>query len=158
MTARRTGAPPRVMGVARFQRLFRATASLDVDKEDLRRFDDFVHRKLYDLLVRAQAVAKANIRDVIEPHDLPITKGLQQCIQEFGSLDEEIGVKSILERLATLPRLDMATSAETEAELPQIAGGLSVAVARSFRIIEPELKNPQTTHWERAFRLFDLLL
>jgi hypothetical protein len=33
-----------------------------------------------------------------------------------------------------------------------------VALAHSFKIIEPGLKNPQTAHWERAFALFDLLL
>ena len=42
--------------------------------------------------------------------------------------------------------------------MPLIAGGLSVALARSFRILDTDLKNPQTEHWERAFRLFALLL
>jgi hypothetical protein len=39
-----------------------------------------------------------------------------------------------------------------------VVGGLSVALARTFRIVEPGLKNPQTRHWERAFQIFDLLL
>jgi hypothetical protein len=26
------------------------------------------------------------------------------------------------------------------------------------RILDPEVKNPQTQRWERAFRVFDLLL
>jgi hypothetical protein len=147
-----------VMGVAQFERFFRVAASLDIDKDDIKRFDDFVNRKLHDLLVRAQATAKANIRDVIEPYDLPITKGLQECIHAFGGMNEEIPLQSILERLTYLPRLDMASSPETEAELPVIAGGIAVALARSFKILDPELKNPQSVHWERAFRLFDLLL
>jgi len=33
-----------------------------------------------------------------------------------------------------------------------------VALARTFTIIDPDLKNPQTKHWERDFRIFDLLL
>jgi hypothetical protein len=37
-------------------------------------------------------------------------------------------------------------------------GGLSVALAQTFRIIDPGLKNPQTEQWERAFRVFNLLL
>jgi hypothetical protein len=41
-----------VMGVARFHRFFRTAASLDVHKQDLKRFSDFVNHKLYDLLVR----------------------------------------------------------------------------------------------------------
>jgi hypothetical protein len=42
--------------------------------------------------------------------------------------------------------------------LPRYSGGISLPLARSFRIIDPELKNPQTEHWERSQRIFDLLL
>ena len=44
------------------------------------------------------------------------------------------------------------------ARLPEIVGGLSLALARTFTIIEPKLRNPSSAHWERAFRIFDLLL
>jgi len=34
-----------------------------------------------------------------------------------------------------------------------------MALARSFKIIDPDLKNPQARrHWERSFQIFDLLL
>jgi len=33
-----------------------------------------------------------------------------------------------------------------------------VALARTFKIIDPALKNPQSEHWERSQRIFDLLL
>jgi hypothetical protein len=49
-------------------------------------------------------------------------------------------------------------SDETEAELPAIAGGIGVALARLFKILDPKLKNPQSEHWERSFHIFDLLL
>jgi hypothetical protein len=39
---------------------FRSAASLDVDKQDLERFSDFVNRKLYDLPVRGVENARAN--------------------------------------------------------------------------------------------------
>jgi hypothetical protein len=35
---------------------------------------------------------------------------------------------------------------------------LGVALARSFKIIDPKMVNPSSDHWERAFRLFELLL
>jgi hypothetical protein len=35
---------------------------------------------------------------------------------------------------------------------------VSVALARPSRIVEPDLKIPQTEHRERAARLFDLVL
>jgi hypothetical protein len=75
-----------VMGATKFERLFRAAAGLNVDKQDVKRYGDFVNHKIYDLLLRGQATAKANGRDVIDPHDLPITKGLQECIHVFAKL------------------------------------------------------------------------
>jgi hypothetical protein len=147
-----------MMAISTFERFFRAAGGLDVDKDDLKRYDDFVKGKIYDLLVRAQAAAKANGRDVIQPQDLPITSGLQECIHRFRELDEEIELRPILERMATLPPLDLSLSEETEARLPEVAGGLSVALARAFTILDPAVKNPQTRHWRRAFQVFDLLL
>lgn len=147
-----------IMSIARFERFFRAAAGLDVDKADLKRYSDFVNHKTYDLLLRAQAAAKANNRDIIEPFDLPITKGLQECMHAFRDIDEEIEIEPILESLTVLPPLDLDCSDETEAALPGIAGGLSVALARGFKVIDPGLKNPDSEHWERIFRLFDLLL
>ena len=147
-----------VIGVPRFERFFREVADLDVDKSDVKRYDDFVHRKLYDLLLVAEAVAKANRRDVIEPRDLPITKGLQERIHEFRRTDETIELRPILDDLATRPQLDLEVADETEARLPEIAGGLSVALGKSFALIDPNVRNPGTEQWDRAFRLFDLLL
>jgi hypothetical protein len=147
-----------VMSIPKFERFFRLAAGLDVDKTDLKRYSEFVNRKIYDLLLRGQAAAKANGRNIIEPFDLPITKGLQESIHEVRSLDAEIELQPILDDLLARPPLDLAYSDETEARFPEIAGGLSVALARSFKIIDPNVKNPQSEQWERSFRIFDLLL
>jgi hypothetical protein len=149
---------PHVMSVAKFERFFREAAGLDVDKADLRRYSDFVNDKLYDMLQRAQAVAQANIRDVIEPHDLPIGNGLQENIVRFRRMDQEIELKPILDRMANRPPLEKTLSDETEAELPNIVGGLSVAMAHAFRIIDPDLKNPHGEQWEKVARDFDEIL
>jgi hypothetical protein len=146
------------MGVAKFERFFRAAASLDVDKADLKRYNEFLDHKIYDMFLIARAAAKANGRDIIEPMDLPITKGLQESIHEFKKLDEDIELRPLLEQLLARPALDIAISEETESTLPGVAGGLSLALARTFRIIEPSLKNPATQQWEQAFQIFDLLL
>jgi hypothetical protein len=146
------------IGVSNFERFFRAAASLDVDKDDLRRYEDFVNRKVRDLLLISRAAARANGRDVIEPWDLPITKGLQETIHDFRGMVEAAEVRPMLEQIVAIPPQELAYSEETEGRLPEIAGGLSLALARAFKIIEPRLKNPQTEHWERAYRVFDLLL
>lgn len=147
-----------VTHVEKFERFFRVAAGLDVDKNDLKRYSDFVNAKIADLLIRGQGNAKANRRDIIQPFDLPIPKGLQERMHEFREIDEQIGLKSALDALTPRPELDAAYSEEIDAKLPEIAGGLSVSLARTFKIIEPELKNPQTVHWERSFQIFNLLL
>jgi hypothetical protein len=64
IAALQSNQPPtsRVMSVAKFERFFRIVAGLDVDKQDLKRYTDFINQKLYDLLLRGQAAAKANAR------------------------------------------------------------------------------------------------
>ena len=83
---------------------------------------------------------------------------ISQGAEYFKNVDEEIELKPILDHIIAQPPLDLAYSEETETKLPELAGGLSVALARTFKIIEPDLKNPRTEQWERAFRIFDLLL
>lgn len=147
-----------VMGTMKFERFFRVAVSLDVDKQALKRYDDFVNHKIYDLLIRGQATAKANGRDIIEPHDLPITRGLRECIHSFAKLEGEIELKAILDHITARPPLHLAMSVETESRLAEIAGGLSVPLARAFKLIDPGTRNPAIADWERAFRIFDLLL
>ena len=147
-----------VMAVSRFEHFFRSAAGIDVDKSDLRRYNDFINRKLYDMLVVAEAAAKSNLRDIIQPWDLPITAGLQELMYDFRDLDEELDLAPILEQLTALPPLDLSLSVDTEARLPAIVGGLSVALARAFKIIDPKVKNPASEQWERTIRVFDLLL
>ena len=147
-----------VEGTQQIEHFFRVAASLDVDKEDIKRYYEFVDTKIADLLLMAQRVAKANDRVRVEPRDLPITKGLQESIQAFEALDVDIGLERILEESVPEPEIDLVYSDELEANLPAIAGGLSFAVARCFKIIEPQTKHPATEQWNRAFQIFDLLL
>jgi hypothetical protein len=149
----------RVGGIHQIEHLFRVAAGVDIDKSDVKRYYAFVDHKVSDLLLIGQAVASANGRDIVEPWDLPITKGLQESIHAFEGLDVEIGLEPLLDKKVPRPAdLDRPFSVETESCLPAIAGGLSVALARSFKIIDPHLKNPVTDRWERAFQIFDQLL
>ena len=50
-TGRREGERPLIMSVPRRRRFFRAAAGLDVENDNLKRYSDFVHARLYDLLV-----------------------------------------------------------------------------------------------------------
>jgi hypothetical protein len=147
-----------VMSVAKFEPFFRIAASLHVDKQDLKRYSDFINQKIYDLLLRREAAAKANGRVIMEPFDLPITKGLQESIHEFERLDKEIELRPILDQLTARPPLDPAYGEDVDDRLPGIAGGITVALARTFEIIDSDLKNPQTEHWHKCFQIFALLM
>ena len=147
-----------VMGFAKFERFFRAAGSVDVDRDDVKRYLDFVNEAIYDLLLMGQATAKANARDLIEPWDLPITKGLQESIHRFERIDEEIELGPILESLVARPPLDYALSDATQARLPELFGGISVALARTFKLVDADMKAVHSQEWERAFSIFRLLI
>lgn len=147
-----------VEGTHQIEHFFRAAAGLDVDKEDIKRYYEFIDQKVSDLLLMAQHTAKANDRITVEPRDLPVTKGLQENIHAFVKLDLDIGLERILNHNVPEPQIDLPYSEETEARLPEIAGGISLAIARTFKLIDPETKHPATEHWERAFSIFNQLL
>ena len=131
-----------VMGVARFERFFRAAAGLDVDKDDLKRFDDFVGQQVYDLLLIAQAAAKANRRDVVQPSDLPITKGLQESIHDFERIDQEVELQPILDQLAARPPSTCPSARRSRpASRPSSAGWPSPSPAPS-RSSTPTSRTP----------------
>jgi hypothetical protein len=146
------------MGFVRFEQFFRAAGGVSVDRDDVKRYLGFVNDALYDLLLMGQAAAKANARDIIEPWDLPITRGLQESIHAYERRDEEIEFRAILEDLAARPPLDAALSEETENRLPLIFGGVSTVLARTFKLVDAELKAVYTREWERTFSLFRLLV
>jgi hypothetical protein len=147
-----------VATIHRMEQLFRRAAGLDLDKSDFGRLEDFVRRKVEDLVVRGEANARANDRDVVQPWDLPITKGLQETIHRFRLLNAELQLSDYLAGLIRLPPLDLAIGEETEERFSEIVGALCIALAETFRIIDEDLKNATTQDWERAYRLFDLLL
>lgn len=83
-------------GIPVFERFFRSVASIDIDKNDVRRFRDFIDEKIDDIAIAGRNSAKANGRDVIEPQDLPITKGVQERMREFDELEEAQEIRELL--------------------------------------------------------------
>jgi Domain of unknown function (DUF1931) len=66
-------------------------------------------------------------------------------------------VRPIMDDLAARPPLNLAYGDETEARLGGRRGA-SFALARCFKIVDPDLKNPQPKHWERSVQIVNLLL
>jgi hypothetical protein len=117
-----------------------------------------VNDVLYEMLLVAQATAKANSRDVIEPWDMPVPAGLQECMHQFERIDEEIDLCSILDDLAVRPPLAAALSEAAQARLPLEFGAVSVALARTFRLVDAELHAVHTEEWKRVFRIVHVLI
>src|SRR3954451_21646352 len=135
-------------GVPVFERFFRSVAQLKVDKNDVKRFREFVDGIIDDIATAGRTSARANDRDVIAPLDLPITKGLQERMREFDKLDEAAYIRPVLAEAVRRRRADVTFSAEPEEILPELFGGLSIAVARAFRPVAPDVGPPATEHWD----------
>jgi hypothetical protein len=147
----------RPAGVPVFERFFRVIASIQIDRSDVRRFRNFVDQQIDDIAISGRNSARWNGRDVIAPQDLPITRGLQERMREFDKLEEAEEIRELLRQDVRRPPAEVTFAEETEQLLPEVFGGLSVALARSFRVIDPTLANPGTAHWERAFEMFRLV-
>jgi len=146
-----------VMAVRQFERLFREAASLDIDKSDIKRLEGFVAGRLHRLLMRGVASAKMNGRDLVEYSDLPITAGIQECIQEFRMLDETLHLSPILQQLSRLPMLELDYAESTLERIPEITGGITISTAKVFRVIDDKLKNPGSDEWDKVERIFDIV-
>lgn len=64
----------------------------------------------------------------------------------------------MLDQLAARPDLGMDAAEDTQQRLPDLAGGLSVALARALKTIARDTRRPSTDQWDEAFELFDLLI
>ncbi|MFG1637422.1 DUF1931 family protein [Pseudonocardia alni] len=137
-------------GVPVFERFFRSVAGLRVDRSDVKRFREFVDGLVDDVAVAGRNSARWNGRDVIAPMDLPIPKGLQERMREFDELDEATEVRAVLAAAVRRPPADVTFSEETEALLPELFGGLGIALARALRAVDPDASNPGTDQWQRA--------
>jgi hypothetical protein len=140
------------------ERFLRRSAGIDIDKSDMKRLNDLIGSKLNDLLVIGVRNASYNDRDIVMEPDLPLTKGFLERRQEFRQFDEQIGLKPILDHLATYPPLERALSADVEAMLPELAGTLAMLAGRTIKILDPAVKNPSAILWERVRTVMELLL
>jgi hypothetical protein len=144
-------------GIPVFERFFRSAAGIKVDKDDLRRYREFVDEQIDGFAIAGRDAAKWNGRDVIEPQDLPITKGVQERTREFDKLEEADEVRDLLAQQVRRPPADVTFNEDTERLLVDLFGGMSIALARSFRVIDPTSENPSTQEWDKAFTLFRML-
>ena len=147
-----------IVGVHKMEKFFREAASLDVDKNDLKRLSDLIGRKLNDLLVVGVRNAGYNGRDIVMEPDLPLTKGFLESLRQFRAMETELELQPILEQLATYPPLDLDLSADVEAMLPDLVGALMLIIARTMKTMDPKVTNPDTEMWERVEQILNYTL
>ncbi len=144
-------------GIPVFERFFRSVANIKIDKNDLRRFREFIDEQIDGIAIAGRNSAKWNGRDVIVAQDLPITKGVQERMREFDKLEEAEEIRELLRQVVRQPPGDVTFAEDTEELLPELFGGLGIALARSFRVVDPTVSNPSTEHWNRVFTIFRLV-
>ena len=144
-------------GIPVFQRFFRSVASVKIDKNDVRRFHEFIDDEIDRIAIAGRNSATSNGRDVIAAQDLPITVGVQERMREFDDIEEAQEIRELLRQVVRQPPADVTFADETEKLLPELFGGLSIALARSFRVVDPTVTKPSPDHWNRAFTLFRLV-
>ncbi|BBX42660.1 DUF1931 family protein [Mycobacterium simiae] len=83
-------------GLPVFERFFRSVANIKIDRNDVRRFREFVDEQIDDIAISGRTSAKSNGRDVIVAQDLPITKGMQERMREFDKLEEADEIRQLL--------------------------------------------------------------
>jgi len=147
-----------IMGSKKLQKLFRRINGLAIDKNDVKRTSDFIGKRLHALLIQGEVTAGVNGRDIIDYRDIPITSGLQMAIHDFREIDQELDLAPILEHLATLPPLRKELSDTLETKLPLLVGAIVVTLARIFKIVNNELKNPTSAEWEQVEEIYQVLL
>jgi hypothetical protein len=147
-----------VVGISKFESLFRKEGSLDIDKNDVRKIYDFTNNVIHRLLQVGIKNASINGRDVVWTTDLPITEGLENSIKEFEALDSELDLSGILEAMTKLPPLKYEIGEDIELMLPKLSGGIVIAFIKAFKTVEPKKKNPQTQDWEKIEAIFETLL
>jgi len=144
-------------GITAFERFFRSVASITIHKNDVRRFREFIDEQIDDIAIAGRNSAKWNGRDVVVAQDLPITKGVQERMREFDKLEEADEIRELLRQEVREPPSDVTFAEDTEQLLPELFGGLSIALARSFRVLDPKVSSPSTENWNRVFTLFQLV-
>lgn len=82
-------------GIPIFERFFRSVASIKIDKDDVRRFREFVDEQIDDIAIAGRNSATWNGRDVIVAEDLSVTKGVQERMREFDKLEEAEEIRDV---------------------------------------------------------------
>ena len=147
-----------VTGAHKIEALYKKAAGLRLDKSKIKTVSDVVDKKLYDLLLVAEANARYNSRDVIWMCDVPLTKAMKESMQRFKELEEELELQPILDHLATLPPLKYALEAELERRLPDIVGTLIYVMANIMKEFSTKDKSVSSEDMEKAETILNLMI
>jgi hypothetical protein len=86
------------------------------------------------------AAMKTSPKPCAAAHRTASTRCLRSQAAISWKIAEEVELDPIIDQLAARPPLDLPYGKDLEALFPVIVGGLSVALARSFKIVDPTLK------------------
>lgn len=159
-------------GAAWLQAFLHQGSGLRFDEGQAAQVAALAERKLVDLFDVAETTALANGRAQILFHDVPITKGLRQQIDEAAALAGSVELRPLLVFLADAG-VPGPLDEHVRHAIPKMMAALLLLAARVIAILEPSdmsteerlerlLRHVPTgpTHWEldRATRVVNLAL
>ena len=147
-----------VMGFTKFERFFRAAGGVSVDRDDVKRYLDFVNDAIYDLLIIGQATAEAERprrHRAVGPAGHQGPAGEHACVPAARGGDRAAADSGVA---GGQPAARIALDVDTEARLPLLFGGVSVALARTFKLIDAEHEGGAHRGMGRSFSLFRQLI
>ena len=146
---------------------------LDLDQDQVTQIAHMAEGKLSDLFEIAAETAAANGRGLIFRHDLPLTKGLLQTLEDVAVLSKDIEFEPIYLFLRTRTGLRAGVDDMVQADLPRLFAALLMLSGCIIAVLEPDTLLPQErfelltrsadsrpTAWEveRAAQVLDLTL
>jgi hypothetical protein len=146
---------------------------LDLDHDQVMQIAGMAGQKLSDLFEIAAETAAANGRGLILRHDLPLTRGLLQTLEDVAVLSKDIDIEPIYLFLRTSTGLRAGVDDVVQADLPRLMGALLILSGRIIALLEPTTMPPKEkfalltrpadsrpTAWEveRAAQVLDLTL
>lgn len=146
------------MGISKYEKLFKTVGSLDIDKNDIVRLNNFVNKITVRFLKTAIKNTSLNGRDIIWMSDIPVTIGLEQSTELFKEFDKELDLFPILKENLKIPPLKYEIGDDVLDQIPYLQGGIIISLIKSMKIIDEHKKNPQTEDWLKATEIFETLL
>ncbi|GAB6065886.1 DUF1931 family protein [Aquifex pyrophilus] len=144
----------RPKGFDKLDHYFRTELGIDLTDETINLLLEGVKSTFGKLFYGAENRARFNGRNFIALADLNITKALEEHIENFKKIEEDMGVDELLEYISFIPPVEMEVGEDLRSEYRNIMGGLLLMYASVIKGATGE-KKPSRSAMEFVNRIVD---